>query len=78
MLLDNRYVLGSSTSIARRDEAGNTYQQRRLADSSEHEVLNNFPSPTELRAALAANASGLRIVEFEYYWGASYKTSEAA
>jgi demethylmenaquinone methyltransferase/2-methoxy-6-polyprenyl-1,4-benzoquinol methylase len=78
VLLDNRHVTGSSTPIARRDEAGNTYQQRRLADGTEHEVLKNFPNPADLKAALSAYASGLRIVEFEYYWGASYETSGAA
>lgn len=72
VLLDNRYVAGSSTPISRRDEAGNTYQQRRLADGSEYEVLKNFPSPAELTAALGGEASGLRIVEFEFYWGAGY------
>ena len=74
VLLDNRYVAGSSTSISRRDEAGNTYQQRRLADGSEYEVLKNFPNPAELTEALGTEATGLRIVEFEYYWGVSYES----
>lgn len=75
VLLDNRYVTGSSTPISRRDEAGNTYQQR-LADGSEYEVLKNFPSPAELTAALGTDAIGLRMVVFEYYWGAVYDIAE--
>lgn len=78
VLLDNRYVTCSSTPIARRDDEGNTYQKRRLADGSEHEVLKNFPSPDEVRGAVGADASGLRIVEFDYYWGASYETRAGA
>jgi SAM-dependent methyltransferase len=78
VLLDNRYVAGSSTPLSRRDEAGNTYQQRRLADGSEYEVLKNFPIPAELTAALRGEASGLRIMEFEYYWGVSYDITEAS
>lgn len=78
LLLDNRFVAGSSTPISRRDEAGNSYQQRRLADGSEYEVLKNFPGPAELTAALGGEASGLRIVEFEYYWGAGYDIAEPA
>jgi len=72
VLLDNRYVEGSSTPIARRDEAGNTYQRRRLEDGTEHDVLKNFPSRAELEAVLGPAAERLRITEFHYYWGASY------
>ncbi|HET6374160.1 MAG TPA: methyltransferase domain-containing protein [Candidatus Polarisedimenticolia bacterium] len=75
VLLDNRYVAGSSTRLARRDEGGDTYQRRRLADGSEHEVLQNFPSPAELNEQLGAFAAGLRVVEFDYFWGASYETN---
>lgn len=73
VLLDNRYVEGSSTPISRRDAAGNTYQRRRLDDGSEHEVLKNFPTAPELAEVLEPASSGLAVAEFEYYWGASYK-----
>jgi len=78
VLLDNRYVEGSSTPIARCDDEGNTYQQRRLADGTVQEILKNFPGPSELRAALGTEARGLRILEFEHYWGASYQTVRAS
>jgi hypothetical protein len=38
--IDNRYVPGSRTPIARTDAQGNTYQLRRLADGSRHEVAD--------------------------------------
>ena len=68
--MDNRFVEGSSTPISRKDAEGNTYQARRLADGSSHEVLKNFPSAQELRARLGKE---VRYVEYEYYWVASYR-----
>ena len=72
--MDNRYVEGSSTPISRKDAEGNTYQARRLADGSSHEVLKNFPTAQELRARLGKE---VRYVEYEYYWVASYRIMPA-
>ena len=72
VLLDNRFVAGSSTPISRRDADGNTYQQRTLDDGSVHEVLKNFP---DRDAALAASAMRVRDVvwrEHTHYWVLSY------
>jgi SAM-dependent methyltransferase len=71
--MDNRYVEGSSTPISRRDADGNTYQSRRLADGSSHEVLKNFPTGAELRARLGRFGTGFAFAEYEYYWLASYR-----
>jgi SAM-dependent methyltransferase len=73
VLMDNRYVEGSSTPIAERDSEGDTYQLRRLADGSETRVLKNFPSETELRAALLPHARSLSYEALEYYWLAEYQ-----
>ena len=78
VLLDNRYVAGSSTPIARWDAAGNSYQRRRLADGTEHEVLKNFPSAADLEAVLTPVAQDLSVTEFAYYWGAWYRVAPAA
>ena len=51
IMLDNQYVLGSSTPISRTDADGNTYQTRPLKDGSSHEVLKNFPTHAQLLAA---------------------------
>lgn len=72
VLLDNRYVEGSSTPIARRDERGDTYQMRRLADGSDHEVLKNFPTERELRELLQPRATAFDYRELPYYWLLSY------
>jgi len=72
--IDNRYVEGSSTPIYRTDSAGNSFQSRKLADGSSHEVLKNFPSEDELRAAVADVADSIEISLLEYYWLLSYRT----
>jgi ubiquinone/menaquinone biosynthesis C-methylase UbiE len=74
LFMDNRYVEGSSTPISRTDGEGNTYQSRKLADGSRHEVLKNFPSAADLRALLGP---GVEITEYEYYWLASYRIMAA-
>ena len=68
VFLDNRYVEGSSTPVARRDGAGNAYQQRRLADGSTHEVLKNFPDEAALRAAASRHGTEARVELTEYFW----------
>ena len=72
--MDNRYVEGSSTPLSRKDAYGNTYQSRRLADGSSHEVLKNFPSRQELEARLGTS---LGYTEYEYYWIATYRIMPA-
>ena len=68
VMLDNRWVEGSSTAISRSDEDGNTYQQRTLADGSRWEILKNFPSRQEIESLLAPFARDPRLLELEYYW----------
>lgn len=71
--MDNRYVEGSSTPLARRDAAGNTYQERRLDDGSRHEVLKNFPVEGELEARLGRCGTEVRVTRYQYYWLATYR-----
>jgi demethylmenaquinone methyltransferase/2-methoxy-6-polyprenyl-1,4-benzoquinol methylase len=71
--LDNLYVEGSSTPLARRDDAGNTFQERRLADGSRHEVLKNFPAEEDLQARLGRLGSEVRVTRYQYYWLATYR-----
>lgn len=73
VFLDNRYIEGSSTPVARRDAEGNGYQVRRLADGSSHEVLKNFPDAPQMQARLARHGGEVRFVNYQYYWVASYR-----
>jgi demethylmenaquinone methyltransferase/2-methoxy-6-polyprenyl-1,4-benzoquinol methylase len=77
VFVDNNYVEGSSTPIARADGRGNTYQQRRLEDGSRHEVLKNFPTESDLRAALEGLAEDARVETLRYYWILSYMAKAA-
>lgn len=68
VLLDNSYVEGSNTPIARTDSEWNTYQIRRLPNGDRYEVLKNFPTDSALRKKLAASVKEIRIVRLEHYW----------
>jgi demethylmenaquinone methyltransferase/2-methoxy-6-polyprenyl-1,4-benzoquinol methylase len=72
VMLENRYIPGSSTPITRRDEDGNTYQNRTLLNGTPFEVLKNFQSPSELQASLMDFANDLQITELDFYWMARY------
>lgn len=78
VLLDNLYVAGSSTPVSHRDDDGNTYQRRRLEDGSEHVVLKNFPTETELGADVKPFARDTQFIRFDYYWLFSYEKRLAA
>jgi ubiquinone/menaquinone biosynthesis C-methylase UbiE len=75
VFIDNRHVKGSSTPIARTDGDGNTFQIRKLDDGSTHEVLKNFPSESELRAAVDGLATDVQIEFLQYYWILNYTNS---
>ncbi|HZL91627.1 MAG TPA: class I SAM-dependent methyltransferase [Pirellulaceae bacterium] len=72
-LCDSRFVPGSSTPISRNDPDGNSYQSRRLADGTQHEILKNFPSSEEIRLVLAAaGIDRVEVTELTYFWCARY------
>jgi len=70
--LDNRYVEGSSTPIARSDREGNGYQVRKLEDGSTHEVLKNFPAEGELIKRASAHGWGAHVELLQHYWLLSF------
>lgn len=78
VVLDNRFVPGSSTAITRRDAAGNTYQTRQLDDGSVHEVLKNFPDEAEVRTVLGTRARDFAWTSWTHYWAASWTVAASA
>jgi len=72
VLLDNRFVAGSSSPISRRDDSGDTYQLRTLRDGTTHEVLKNFPSEDELRELTTGLCSVFRHRQWQYFWALEY------
>jgi SAM-dependent methyltransferase len=73
VFIDNLYVEGSSTPIARRDADGNTFQQRTLDDGSAHEVLKNFPTREQAIAAIGPRAHNAQWQQWTHYWALSYE-----
>lgn len=72
VLLDNRYVEGSSTPLSAQDADGDSYQTRHLDDGSTHQVLKNFPSETELQELMAGLGKHAAFTVWEYYWAFEY------
>ncbi|MEE9597818.1 MAG: hypothetical protein V3V96_13670, partial [Acidiferrobacterales bacterium] len=62
--------------VSRHDAEGNTYQKRRLADGSEHEVLKNFPTKAGLVEQLTPYARDIGIELLTYYWLATYRVTK--
>ncbi|MCP4180539.1 MAG: class I SAM-dependent methyltransferase [bacterium] len=68
IMIDNRYVKGSNTSVSKTDNNGDSFQSRKLEDGSKHEVLKNFPSKDELYKTFKNFSTRLEIQFFDYYW----------
>ena len=75
VLLDNRFVEGSSSPISEQDGDGNTYQTRSLADGSTHRVLKNFPTERELIALAGGSGQSASFKCWQYYWAFEYVVS---
>jgi demethylmenaquinone methyltransferase/2-methoxy-6-polyprenyl-1,4-benzoquinol methylase len=73
VFMDNRFVPGSNTPISRTDDAGNTYQLRKLENGNEYEVLKHFPDKMEAKRILTDSAIEICWTELEYYWLLTYK-----
>jgi len=72
VFVDNRYVEGSSTPIARTDAAGDSWQHRRLDDGSWHAVLKNFPTRDEAFDAVGPAGRDRQWIEHPHYWILTY------
>jgi ubiquinone/menaquinone biosynthesis C-methylase UbiE len=73
VMIDNRFVEGSSTPIELRDAAGDTWQLRALADGSTHRVLKNFPRLDELLEPVTRHAAATHWWQTEYFWWFEYE-----
>lgn len=75
VMMDNRYVEGSSTPVFSRDEFGNTYQKRRLQNEEAFLILKNFPTKSEIENVLTDSAKSIQVIEFQYFWIAMWQTA---
>ena len=72
VLLDNRYIEGSSSRITEQDTDGDTWQTRTLADGSTYRVLKNFPTESELQTAIAGLGTHGALTLWPHYWAFEY------
>jgi demethylmenaquinone methyltransferase/2-methoxy-6-polyprenyl-1,4-benzoquinol methylase len=72
VFIDNRYVEGSSSPIVEHDQFGNTYQLRKLADGSTHQIVKNFPTEDELIASIASAGSEPLFKTWEFFWAVEF------
>ncbi|WP_297920595.1 class I SAM-dependent methyltransferase [Metallibacterium sp.] len=72
VLLDNRYVEGSSSRITEQDTDGDTWQTRTLVDGSTYRVLKNFPTESELQTAIAGLGTHGALALWPHYWVFEY------
>jgi len=72
VLLDNRYVEGSSSPVTEQDSEGNTYQTRALNDGSAHRILKNFPSEAELQESIVGLGESGTFTRWSCYWAFEY------
>lgn len=75
VLIDNRFVPGSSTPISESDGDGNTYQSRKLDDGSTHMVLKNFPTESVLPELAEGLGEQIEVRMLEYYWVLHYSVA---
>lgn len=73
LLIDNAPAQLVEFPITRRDEFGNTYQNRTLDSGVTHEVLKNFPSLEELRAMTEPFGEFQNYVDLENFWLFQYR-----
>jgi len=66
------YVEGSSNPITGRDDEGNTYHSRKLADGTSYRVLN-FPSADDLIKTVDGIGKNPRDQQSDYYWVFQYE-----
>jgi len=76
VLLDNRYVEGSSSPITETDAEGNTYQARKLKDGSTHLVIKNFPSEADLQSSIDGLGRRGTLTTWHHFWAFEYVATE--
>jgi hypothetical protein len=72
VFMDNNFVEGSSTSIVRTDEFGNTFQERKLEDGETFSIIKNFPTEEFLIKRLHDKAKSVNFIKLKYWWIVNY------
>lgn len=79
IVLDNRYVPGSSTPISRTSDDGDTVQHRTLNDGRGFEIVKNFPAREQFATDVAGiTATPEEWTELTYFWLATFQVHAPA
>ena len=68
IVVDNRYVRGSSRPVSRTTADGDTFQCRTLNDGRGYEILKNFPSHGQFSTDMAAITTDIDWTALRYFW----------
>ena len=71
LMIDQIYVEAFSSPISRQDEWGNLYTLRSLANGATYEIIKNYPSDEELRAAFAEVCEDICLIRTSEFWALS-------
>jgi len=77
VFISELYVEGSSSPITGRDDEGNTYHSRKLADGASHRA-QNFPSADDLIKTVDGIGKNPRDQQSDYYWVFQYEPVASA
>lgn len=72
LMIDSRYVEGSSIPLSTTDKDGNTYQLRHLDDGSMHKVLKNFFTAADLEELFTRYSPHVEVIFLDYFWIVTY------
>ena len=68
IVLDNRYVPGSSHPVSRTTADGDTFQHRMLNDGRHYEIVKNFPSHIQFTTDMATIGADVKWIKLRYFW----------
>jgi SAM-dependent methyltransferase len=68
VLIDDNYVEGESTPVARTDADGNTWQISTLPNGERQEVVKNYATDSALRKKMGPYVKDIRIARSTHYW----------
>lgn len=68
LMIDQIYTPTFSSPITRKDEWGNLYTVRTLANGLKFEIIKNYPGDDELRSAFAPVCEDISVIRTKEFW----------
>lgn len=71
LMIDQNFVPNVSTPLSCRDDAGNSYQPRRLDSGERFTIVKNYYDTDGLRCSLADACTDIDILQTDHFWAVS-------